>query len=659
MQKKIALWIGIGAICIFAIFLQSRHLEYTDFWGDQAATLAIALNWTRSGQFPLVANKSSIGLMNPPMVEYLQALALFVVQDILAVAWLTVLLNVGGLVVSAWIANRVWGWRVAVMTAGLYAVNPYLVYYGRMIWNQTLVPFFSALALAALLQYFALERRGIYLTLAIISLTILIQLHLTSAVLSVVIAVLCIVERKLRLWPIAAGLGISALLWTPFLVFEIQAGFPDVKALMEILHRPADLNLASILLTLNLVQARGLFQPYGAAATAWQTTGLPWINTDPWIAALLAAGVIYALAQRLWRHTDNRRATAMFILALWIGVPPLFFLRHSHYLQIYYFFYIYPAPLILLAAMADELYQGGDTIPAACKNACRWIWRIAGMGLFVTLAVIIIWQAAINLALQQVELQPSGDVLQIRHVRAGLLMATQVLDTFPDCRLIIVSDGYGWQSSMWGLTAAWVSPATAQFVRAGDGLIVPAQCAIYMITERDRFTHDWLNHYANPIPGAEIETPRGRVQFYKLDAEQAVQTQRLMDEGQAVCEWQNGVRLLAYQSPSEARPGASLPLTLTWQVNHAPDQQLYHFGHYLLTTEGALAAQYDGVGVESSQWKANDLFITRPRIELLPTLSGGPYRLEIGIYAYPQIQRVRLLNEADLCYLREVILVSD
>jgi hypothetical protein len=131
-----------------------------------------------------------------------------------------------------------------------------------------------------------------------------------------------------------------------------------------------------------------------------------------------------------------------------------------------------------------------------------------------------------------------------------------------------------------------------------------------------------------------------------------------MSAAPASCEWENGVRLLAYQSPDQARVGATLPLTLTWQTDRPSDGQIYHFGHYVVTANDALVAQYDGAGFDSMSWLPEDIFVTHVSIELPKSLAPGTYNLKTGVYAYPQIQDVPLRDGRKRCSLGSVKLIS-
>jgi hypothetical protein len=131
-------------------------------WGDQALTLNAALEWVHGGALPLASMKSSFGVFNPPLVQYLYALPLFFSTNLLGVVGLVALVNFAGVLALGWAAARVLSRRTAAWAMVLLAVNPWAVYYGRLIWMQSFVPGFAALALAAVLLYFGDRPRWRY-----------------------------------------------------------------------------------------------------------------------------------------------------------------------------------------------------------------------------------------------------------------------------------------------------------------------------------------------------------------------------------------------------------------------------------------------------------------------------------------------------------------
>jgi len=134
---------AVGAVLIVAAYLRLWGLEHSPTGGDQAVLLNIALRWVTQGKFPLAANKSWVGLMNPPLVEYLLALPLFLRRDMVWVVRFVALVNLAGVVATYFVLREALGRRTALLATLLYAVNPWAVYYSRLVWNPTMIPLFS------------------------------------------------------------------------------------------------------------------------------------------------------------------------------------------------------------------------------------------------------------------------------------------------------------------------------------------------------------------------------------------------------------------------------------------------------------------------------------------------------------------------------------
>ena len=69
------------------------------------------MRWINGGDMPLAANKSSVGFVNPPMIEYLYAAALWLWRDVLSVSLLTMLGGVVAVAVTGFVTARLFGRR--------------------------------------------------------------------------------------------------------------------------------------------------------------------------------------------------------------------------------------------------------------------------------------------------------------------------------------------------------------------------------------------------------------------------------------------------------------------------------------------------------------------------------------------------------------------
>ena len=95
------------------------------------------------------------------------------------------------------------------------------------------------------------------------------------------------------------------------------------------------------------------------------------------------------------------------------------------------------------------------------------------------------------------------------------------------------------------------------------------------------------------------------------------------------------------------RPGTTLGLALTWQVYDTPPKKRYHFFNHLLAENGALVTQADGPGVFSRYWQPGEFFVTWFEIALPADLVPGAYRLVVGLYDWPSLERPLLSDGLD------------
>lgn len=104
----------------------------------------------------------------------------------------------------------------------------------------------------------------------------------------------------------------------------------------------------------------------------------------------------------------------------------------------------------------------------------------------------------------------------------------------------------------------------------------------------------------------------------------------------ALNKWLNDqVTLLGYDLSTEPLTGGGrLRVILYWQAR-APLESSYSVFVHLLDSSGSIVAQHDGVPVNGSvpthNW-ATDEVITDQHLVEFPSLSGGEYRLVVGLY---------------------------
>lgn len=109
--------------------------------------------------------------------------------------------------------------------------------------------------------------------------------------------------------------------------------------------------------------------------------------------------------------------------------------------------------------------------------------------------------------------------------------------------------------------------------------------------------------------------------------------------------WANGVVLLGYDVPQAVVPGDTLEVWLAWWVQtEPPPGSDDHFFVHLLDREGRLRSQHDGVPFPTSSWRAGDLVLSRFTVPIPSDLPPGLYPVRAGLYTYPDIQGVPVVD---------------
>ena len=619
--------------------------------GDQSALISIAMRFVSRGweAFPLTASKSSAGIMNPPLIEYLYIVPLLIKPSLQALHWFQAGISLVAVALLYFYAAPLFGQRVALLAALFLAVSPWAVYYGRFIWNPNPIPPFSTLLLLSLLAVLTAGRSRYHLVVALVALTAVTQLHLSGLVLIIVtgFALLLFWPRWLQpnpragLWSLLGGTLLSLLLYFPFLLFQRAVGFEDIRLVSRTLLGGSEaasevsVNSASLLLNLELASGRGFIETVGLAGHV--APPLRWLGIL--MQAIMALTLLYSAARPLWAMVRQRRLPhhlaprdrAYLILALWMLIPILLYVRHTVHLQNYYFLYLFPAPFVALALLIDDGW--------------RWLQTRYGQParlLVVPLALVAVGQfylSQMRLAdLQQGHNLPGRIVAEVQD---AITVSRQALAAHPDCGLIVVAEGDSPEVASLSLMEEFLYPIETRFIDSGRGYINPANCMLYLNAVDDPFVASWLAESAVPLPYT-TRLSQSEVSFYRVAGHGLPAT------SPPLARWQNGLALLYADLPGELVADGQLIVTYEWLVEEETDDRLrYHFFNHLLNQAGELVSQEDTPAINAIYWRSHDRLVTRFFLNLPPTLSDEPHTLRLGLYSWPDLQRVPLTDGND------------
>jgi 4-amino-4-deoxy-L-arabinose transferase-like glycosyltransferase len=663
---KLSHLVAIGLlfpILIGATYLRLTNLEYSWIGPDQSILFSIALRFVNGGSLPLAANKSSAGIMNPPLIEYLLALPLWLKPTVLTAVRFHALLGVAAVLLLYLYISVLFGRRAGLIAALLLAANPWSVFYSRFIWNPNAIPLFATLMLGSLLAYVACKRHPLHLVLVLLGLAAVTQLHLSSLVLMPTLGLIALLFWRRRrdlyekptLAALLLGVGLFILLYLPYFLYEWSTGVTNIQASIQALTggqrdeaQQVWLNAASFLLALELVTGNHIFgSAYdSAAAEVWRQAVWPWFIlvgfAHIWFLSALLYALIAPLRWLLKKKTRARplppRLAALLLLAIWIIIPILLYVRHTVYLQNYYFLFLLPASFILMALTAEELLRAVER-----RTAGRPYRSAVKATLLLSILLLGVWQ----FHLYQVRLALAGTTTieaarQAQDIDRAIGASRAALSRYPGCGLIIAGEAGHLESSSLGLLEDFIYSVPVRYAEAGRGFLIPAQCSVYLVVRGDSLLTGWLE--TEGVMLADIVQTRDETwHFYYVAGS--------VEAGEpALATWDNGLELVAFTVSDVLGLGEQLKLDYHWRVQRPPaGYARYHFFNHLVDGEGRLISQEDAPAVQSLYWQAGDHLVTQYYLQLPAEAAEGEFTIYTGLYTWPALERVWLDNgRADL-----------
>lgn len=224
-----------------------RIKELMTFIGDQGWFYLSARNMLINGQIPLVGIASSHPWLHQgPFWTYLLSLCLFLFSfDPASGAYLTVILGVLSVLGIYIVGSRLFSKRVGLIASLFYATSPLVVFYMRLPYHTSPIPFFVLIYIFFLHK--VNQKKLIFLPLTLIFLSILYNFEISTVSLGAAFAWILgyklfkkeigikdILNKKI-LTLSAVGLMSSLL---PMILYDIRNGFPQtIKFSAWIIYR--------------------------------------------------------------------------------------------------------------------------------------------------------------------------------------------------------------------------------------------------------------------------------------------------------------------------------------------------------------------------------------------------------------------------------------
>ncbi|GAC1377825.1 MAG: hypothetical protein NVS4B7_02690 [Ktedonobacteraceae bacterium] len=433
----------IYLILLVAGFLRLYQLNTSEFDADQAAIFGMAREAVRSGLLPIVSNRASIGIENPPVVIYLLMIPAALSANPFWAIVMVGLLNTLAVLLTYFFTRRYYGRLAGAVAALLYAAAAKPLSYSRAIWQQNMLAPFIVLFLLALF-WGAIERRKGWFAPAVALLGIMYQLHETSTLLAIPLLVTVVLAPQTVRWRDLAFAFISLfVLFALYIFWEFSSHFSDASTLLQVakLHPHIDTYVITLYKT--------FLSPYGYASYDHLSPSptsvlrlcapiLPWLRRS--LLLLAIGGLVIAVILALWpqrnnlplalvhagqaKQTEDKEVTTspdyfaigknivallggvrpslpalrnwwiqyratpyrcgLTLLCIWQVAPLLLFLRHTIILFPYYLLILMPGPFILMGLFFAQCVQW--------TQRRHWYWRGLRYGIYAVMIGVIIGQ---------------------------------------------------------------------------------------------------------------------------------------------------------------------------------------------------------------------------------------------------------------------------
>ncbi len=636
------LWLLAG-ILLLATVLRVAWPTLSEFKFSEARLEALALELTREGRLPLVGVPSSAGFDHSPISVYLYVPAFVATTSPIPATIYGGLVGVAAVALCWWLSRRWPGgglWAASVATV-LFAVSPWAVAFSRKIWQVAFVPLlalvFVGLAISALIQ-----RRSWNLAWALLAFALLVQIHPSAVSLALALLLwLIIFRRSVRLVPLLAGIGLGLLTTIPFFVHQVSSGWPAPAALRGLPEAVWD--FSAVRMTWEAITGRSIHALAGDAYPLLQVVPqLSWIfNLIGWLTVAAALVLTWRMI-RYWQVLDETcRTTAAIDLVIlsWLAIPVLFNLRQSLPLHLHFFALIIPAAYMVIGRAAQAGFSAIPSNELGQRNQ-RTRFGVLKVAVVVGLSLLAIAQVtAIILMGRFVATHdtPGGFDKPLAHYQSIVDQALSLAKEAQAAELLVVGEG---DSIVVDQTPAIFDVLLREqiayrFVRGGSAAVFPAHTAMAMISPEAGVAANWYGPWPTQDigHGYQLVTLDGS---WPQDALQPVTGPRT---------FQNGLELQGYSWNRIKSDETRSTLWLLWQTLWQGAEDTHFFVHFL-DSDKEQWGQRDAVGYPSALRRKGDRIISAFDITLQETTPSEPYWVRVGLYVFPEVIDVPVIDQS-------------
>lgn len=610
-------------IMLIAAYLRFDYLLQIEHNLDRAYPVWQALKTIHEGWLPLVGQGTSVLFANPTGMGYYYIPIILVTGSLLSLYVFVLGLNTLGVYFVYRAAHNLLGSKVALVAAALFAVNPWVLEYSRVIWQPSLIPFFMPL-LMWLLSSLILgktdhPKRTLFISFIVLGLMSQTALHTYFGVATVGLLILIFIRRM----PKSAffiGAGIFLLIQIPYAIGLIQSWDTVRSEVNEFSGQSAESRFHDDALrhAFRLVSgedyelARGQDAPQNDSQQRHEITR--WFASA--VAILLAGGILISGLAILRPQNCNQppdvpieqARLASIILLIWFFLPIVTMSYNSSLVHPYYQLVGLPAGHILAAWGIVYVL-----VPYTPRR----------LALLIVLLIPFALIMGINHArhYQETQAHPGEHDLSALPLDWGLQLGESIRKNLPENGLVF-ADVDEWTLNSLAMRSFPVMRDT----RAPDVTIVPASGGLYIVAYPPASDSSFIPDYAQ------------RVDTLNLPDGWTITFDRFPSRGADLTDIQNyvnirGEKWLSLMAYTTKQDGDTITVTTTWSVeNLSPEIANFSFSPFIhvYDANGERVQIVDGRPIAGNLWQEGDVHVQRMSFTLDGDVSD--YELQLGQY---------------------------
>jgi 4-amino-4-deoxy-L-arabinose transferase-like glycosyltransferase len=355
-------WILVGIIIVGAFCRLYKIDQYMTFLGDEGRDAIIVRRIFTELHPPLIGPGTSVGNMYlGPLYYYMMALPLLIAGfSPVGPAVMIAILGVAT-ITFVWWTGRSWFNKTAgLISAGLYAISPVVIYYSRSSWNPNIMPFFALLSIYSIWKVWR-ENQFNWLIVLAASFAFVLQSHYLGILLIPTVLIFWVLtylkareskQAEVFIKKSIIGLITFLVLMSPLFIFDLRHNFMNAKLIYAfitqrqatvfdgpwsaILNTPRRL----LLINTNLIGVKN---------------GLVGVLTS----AAVVGWVSYLFIENFIKHGNFKVKGEYWLLFSWTIFGLIGLALYNKSVYNHYFGFLFAAPFLLVGIVISKLLSTG------------------------------------------------------------------------------------------------------------------------------------------------------------------------------------------------------------------------------------------------------------------------------------------------------------